>query len=156
VKTDMQFRYLTQFLLEWEMFHIKSVEKIETHISCSVDLSRKLCRLRDSVEKCFESGRPQTTIWRMRMACWIPKSPNTHSECVIPTAFHCNNGFPNTPLCRTLPVLFWVSSHVFIVLGSLTVVLYFGQPYFLCIFLGNLSVVQFIFTFPAMKKCCVD
>ena len=23
-------------------------------------------------------GRPQMTIWRMRIACWIPKATNTH------------------------------------------------------------------------------
>ena len=30
-----------------------------------------------------ERGRPQMTIWRMRIACWIPKVTNTHSEYVI-------------------------------------------------------------------------
>ena len=25
-------------------------------------------------------GRPQVTIWRMRIACWLPKSTKTHSE----------------------------------------------------------------------------
>jgi hypothetical protein len=34
-----------------------------------------------------EIDRPRMTIWRMRMACWIPKFTNTHSECVITTAF---------------------------------------------------------------------
>ena len=27
------------------------------------------------------------TIWRMRIACWIPESPNTHSEYVIIISF---------------------------------------------------------------------
>ena len=27
--------------------------------------------------------RQQMTIWRMRIACWIPKATDTHSECVI-------------------------------------------------------------------------
>ena len=27
------------------------------------------------------------TIWRMRMACWITKATDTHSEYVIPIAF---------------------------------------------------------------------
>ena len=27
-----------------------------------------------------ERGRPQMTIWRMRIVCWIPKATNTHSE----------------------------------------------------------------------------
>jgi hypothetical protein len=30
-----------------------------------------------------EPDRPQMTIWRMRIACWIPKATNTHSEYVI-------------------------------------------------------------------------
>jgi hypothetical protein len=30
---------------------------------------------------------PQMTIWRMRIACWIPKATNTHSEYVIFIAF---------------------------------------------------------------------
>jgi hypothetical protein len=27
--------------------------------------------------------RSQMTIWRMRIACWIPMLTNTHSECAI-------------------------------------------------------------------------
>jgi hypothetical protein len=23
------------------------------------------------------------TIWQMRIACWVPKATNTHSQCVI-------------------------------------------------------------------------
>jgi len=56
----------------------------------------------------LEHGRPQTTKWRMRIACWITKAPNTHPECVI-SLFHCNNGRTNAPHCyviRTLAVLF--------------------------------------------------
>jgi hypothetical protein len=34
-----------------------------------------------------EPGRLQMTIWRMRIACWIPKAINTHSEYVIITVF---------------------------------------------------------------------
>ena len=34
-----------------------------------------------------ELGRPKMTIWRMRIACWIPKVTNTHSEYVILIAF---------------------------------------------------------------------
>jgi len=30
-----------------------------------------------------ERGRTQMTIWRMRIACWIPKATNTLSEVVI-------------------------------------------------------------------------
>jgi len=30
-----------------------------------------------------ERSRPQLTIWRLRIACWITKATNTHSGCVI-------------------------------------------------------------------------
>ena len=33
-----------------------------------------------------ERGRPQMAIWRMSVACWIPKATNTHSQYVIRTA----------------------------------------------------------------------
>ena len=35
----------------------------------------------------LEPGRPQMTIWNTRIACWLPKSTNTHSDYVILTAF---------------------------------------------------------------------
>jgi hypothetical protein len=38
-------------------------------------------------ENIVEPGRPQMTIWRMRIARWIPKATNTHSEYVIIIAF---------------------------------------------------------------------
>jgi len=34
-----------------------------------------------------ERGRPQMTIWRMHIACWIPKTTNMYSEYVILIAF---------------------------------------------------------------------
>jgi len=34
-----------------------------------------------------ELGRPQNTIWRMHIACWIPNAKNIHSGCVIHIAF---------------------------------------------------------------------
>jgi len=34
-----------------------------------------------------QPDRLRTTTWRMRIACWIPKSRNRHSEYVIPITF---------------------------------------------------------------------
>ena len=34
-----------------------------------------------------EPDRPPMTIWRMRIACWIPKARNIDAEYVIRTAF---------------------------------------------------------------------
>jgi len=30
----------------------------------------------------IELGRPQMTIWRMSIACWIPKARDTHIQVV--------------------------------------------------------------------------
>jgi len=38
-------------------------------------------------ENIVERGRPQMTIWRMRIACCATKAINTHSEYVIFIAF---------------------------------------------------------------------
>ena len=44
-------QYLPDFFLEWEIFQMKVVEKLKTHILCSVAIFRKSCRLWDNVEK---------------------------------------------------------------------------------------------------------
>ena len=64
--------YLAQFFLEWEMFQIKVVQKIKTHILCSVTFLRKSCRLWDNVEKYNRVG--QATDDNM-----------THAHCVLDT-----------------------------------------------------------------------
>jgi hypothetical protein len=52
MKTDVHFlSYLAQLFLEWERFQAKVVEKIKTHILCSIPFSLKSCRLWDNVEK---------------------------------------------------------------------------------------------------------
>ena len=38
-------------------------------------------------ENIVERGRPQLIIWRMRIACWIPKATNAHTDSVILIAF---------------------------------------------------------------------
>jgi hypothetical protein len=51
--------------------------------------SRKYRRLCDNVEKCGTAGQAADSniTWRMRIACWINKAINTHSEYVILIAF---------------------------------------------------------------------
>ena len=73
--------YLSQFFLEWEMFQTKVVEKIKTHILCSVTFCRKSCRLWDNVEK-YDRARQvadDNIMGRMRIACWITKAA-THTQ----------------------------------------------------------------------------
>jgi hypothetical protein len=49
-------------------------------------------------KKTVEQNRPQMIIWLMRIACWIPKSANTHLEYAILLLLHCNSGCTNCVL----------------------------------------------------------
>jgi hypothetical protein len=70
----------------------ENVEKIKTHIPSSITFfykQKKSRRLRDNTEKYCTAGQvtDDDIILRMRIAWWIPKATNTHSEHVILTAF---------------------------------------------------------------------
>ena len=49
--------------------------------------------------------RPHMTIWRMRIACWMPKVTRTHSEYVIRNAFSTATLVARTRRDVTLPVM---------------------------------------------------
>jgi len=48
-----------------------------------------------------ERGGPQMTIWRMRIACWIPKATNTTPGYVILITFALQQWFARTRLNLT-------------------------------------------------------
>jgi len=85
------------------MFQTKVVQKIKTHILCSVIFFFENRAVYEIMWKnVVEWGRLQMTIWRMRVACWIPKAKGTNSEYVILCFFRCNNGLH---VIRTFSVL---------------------------------------------------
>jgi len=67
-----------------------------TYLCLIIFFSRKSCLL---------YGSPQVTIWRRRIAFCIFKATNTHSECIILTAFQCNNGCTKAPQCHAIRIL---------------------------------------------------
>jgi hypothetical protein len=71
------------------MFQTKVVEKIKTHILCSITLFRKSCLLWDNVKKygTVRQATDDNIIRRMRFACWITKATYVHSEYAILIAF---------------------------------------------------------------------
>jgi hypothetical protein len=75
--------------LKWEIFRTNVVEKIKTHILRPVTFFffRGSCHLWDNVGKYCRADSPQMAIWRMRIACWIPKTIATNSSYVILIAF---------------------------------------------------------------------
>jgi hypothetical protein len=82
MQTNVHFlSYLAQFFLQWEMFETKFRENQNTHFKFSNYFSHAVNEI--MWINIVEPGRPQMTIWHMRIACRIPKSANTCSECVI-------------------------------------------------------------------------
>ena len=81
------------------MFQTKVVEKIKTRNLCPGNFfffeNHTVYEImwKNSVER----GRPQMTIWRMRIACWVPKATNAHPEYVILIAFPPQQWFTNVP-----------------------------------------------------------
>jgi len=66
---------------------VKVVEKLETRVLYSVNLFVKRAVYEMVWKNTVQRDRPQMTIWRMRIACWISKATNTHSEYVILVVF---------------------------------------------------------------------
>jgi len=79
----------------------KVVEKIKTHILCSLNFFfRKSCLFEIMWENNVEPGRPQMTIWPTHIACWIQKSKtHTHTH----THTHTQN-MRYSYFCRTTSV----------------------------------------------------
>jgi len=74
-------------LLRMRNFSEKVVQKIKTHILFSILFPENHSVYEIMWENMVEPGRPQMTIWRMRIACYTPKVTNTHSDYVILIAF---------------------------------------------------------------------
>jgi hypothetical protein len=60
------------------MFQTK-FERKSKHIYCSITLPENHAFFGIMWKNIVEPGRPQTAIWRMRIACWIPKATNAHN-----------------------------------------------------------------------------
>ena len=70
------------------MFKKKVVEKIRTHVLCSLSFSVKIVSFMRLHKKMVEPDRsPDDIIWRMRYACRMTKAIYTQSEYIILTAF---------------------------------------------------------------------
>jgi len=80
--TGIHFRsYLAHFFLEWKLFWAEVVERLETHILCSVTFFENRTFYEITWKNIVEGGRPQMIIWRMFIACWISKATNTGRLC---------------------------------------------------------------------------
>ena len=91
-------QYLAELFLQWEMFQIKAVEKINTHILFSIFFFSKIMPVKDNVEKCggARHATDDNIIQHMRFACWITKATDTHLEYVILVAFPLQEWFQDS------------------------------------------------------------
>ena len=78
--------HLLAYVVQVFIFQTKFADKIETQISYSNHpplFLKKLCCLWDTYKNIVQPDRPQMTVWRTRISCWIPKATDIDSECVI-------------------------------------------------------------------------
>ena len=70
------------------MFRTKVVQKIKTRCLCSVTFFFENRTVFEIMWKnIVERGRPQMAIWGMRIACWVTKATDKHSEYITRIAF---------------------------------------------------------------------
>jgi len=63
------------------MFQTKDVEKkIKTRFLCSITFSENRAFYEIMWKNIVQPDRPQTTIWRMRIAYWVTKTADTHTQ----------------------------------------------------------------------------
>jgi hypothetical protein len=68
------------------MLQAKVIEKLETHFAL-IFFFLNSAVYEIMLKNIIERSRQQMTIWRMRIACWIPKATTTKADCVIIFAF---------------------------------------------------------------------
>jgi hypothetical protein len=83
MKTNVHFRsYLGQFLLELEMLQ-KNLHKDQNfHFKLDIFFFENPAVYEIILKDIAQLGRPQIIIWRMLIACWIPKAQDLLSEYV--------------------------------------------------------------------------
>jgi len=88
------------------------VEELKTHFMFDNFLFFENRGVYEMWKNTVDPDRPQMTIWRMRIPCWIPRATNTLSEYVILIAFPLQQWLHEraSELRHTLPVLFFFKS----------------------------------------------
>ena len=89
MKTNIHFRsHLAKLFLERKIFQKNVVQKLETHILCSMPFFFENRPIYEIMWKNFiQRGRSQMIIWRKSVACWVPTATNAHTVFVILIAF---------------------------------------------------------------------
>ena len=93
------FKISRSFRLRMRNVSDKILGKIKTHIIYSTAFffeNRTVYEIR--WKNNVEQGKPQKTIWRMSVECWLPKATNTYTEYLILIVFLLLQWLKNAPL----------------------------------------------------------
>ena len=91
MKTNIRFwSYLPHFFLEWEVFQKKCKENRNTYFVFDNFFFENRTVYEIMWKNSVEQGKPQMTVWHMRIVCWIPKATkkNTHTHGLYNTRTH--------------------------------------------------------------------
>ena len=77
--TNIFYHNSLNLILGWKTFQKKDVEKIKTHIFCSVIFFENRAVYEIMRKIMVQPDRPQVTIWRMRIVCCITNATKTNS-----------------------------------------------------------------------------
>ena len=103
------------FLLRMTNISDKFLEKIKTHILCSVIFFyENLSFMKKMWKNIVERGRPQMTIWHMRISGWIPKATNKHTYWVILIDFPLQQWFHDASQCHVYTYIASLVNYLFI------------------------------------------
>jgi hypothetical protein len=95
-----------------EMFQTKVVEEIKTYILCLMTFFDNCAVYEIMWNNIVERGRPQMTIWRMRIACWVVKATYTHTHTHTHTFIICNSHcFSTATIVARTPVKITLYAH---------------------------------------------
>jgi len=73
------------------MFQTKVVEKKKHTCSLTYFFFENCAVYEVMWKNIVELGRRQLTIWRIHIACWMPKATNTHTRCFSTPKNGCTN-----------------------------------------------------------------
>jgi len=100
------------------MFRIKVVEKIKTHVLCSVTVFEKSCHLWDNMEKYCRDGAGGGWQYGASalLAAHLRLQIHTLTLCTNLFFFHYKSGYRNSPQCYVTPTLSVLLLNVFLFL----------------------------------------
>jgi hypothetical protein len=141
-------QYLAEFFVEWEIYQIKVVEKIKTHILCSAIFFPPSNRTVYEImsKNMMEPERTQT-IWRQRMPYGISKFTRGRARAGAHARTHTLTH--NTDCFSKATVVSWTRLSVTLYVHCLSC---FFVAFF---FLACLSFLNSCVPFPSLSSCSV-